>query len=161
MRALLRNRIAGLVLRLILGAIFIYASHDKLTGSQHFADAVDNYHLLPRPILNAFAILLPWVELVTGMCLITGVLAPAGSLLSALLYAMFIAAMVSAISRGLNIDCGCFNLGAASEKVSWAHAALRVVGLIAGLVAFASSRTLDWPLAWLTGQRASAEHSER
>ncbi len=136
-----------LVLRLALGGVFIYASYDKLGGSQLFVDAVENYRLLPRPLLHPFAILLPWVQFVTGICLVAGALVPGAALVSAGMYAMFIAAMASAIVRGLDISCGCFNLAEEGQKLALASLWPRVAGLIASIYVLAASGDTGRPLS--------------
>ncbi len=140
---------AALLSRLALGAVFIYASYDKLNGSQLFVDAVDNYRLLPRMLLHPFAIILPWVQFVTGICLVVGALVPAAALVSAGMYAMFLAAMASAIIRGLDISCGCFNLTDEGQRVAWGSLWPRALGLIASIYVMAASNVFEWPLSRL------------
>ena len=117
-RALTARRIA-FVLRLFLGGLLVYASHDKLFDPQPFANAVDNYQILPYSLVNLAAIVLPWIEMVTGLCLIAGVFAPGAGLVATGMFAVFTVALVSAVLRGLNINCGCFSLEEGAEKVSW------------------------------------------
>lgn len=135
--------------RLALGAVFIYASYDKLSGSQLFVDAVENYRLLPRVLLYPFAVILPWVQFVTGICLVAGALVSGAALVSAGLYAMFLAAMASAIIRGLDISCGCFNLTAEGQRVAWGSLWPRALGLIASIYVMAASNVFEWPLSRL------------
>ena len=60
------------IIRLGLGGVFIYASFDKIRYPDQFAQAVYNYHLLPDFLVNAFAVFLPWLELVSGLFLCLG-----------------------------------------------------------------------------------------
>ncbi|MCK4385442.1 MAG: DoxX family membrane protein [candidate division Zixibacteria bacterium] len=60
-----------LLFRLILGGIFIYASPDKITHPEQFAKIVYNYNILPHSLINIFAIIMPWMELICGFFLIT------------------------------------------------------------------------------------------
>lgn len=152
MRGIVTSRVLGLICRLALGAVFIWASHDKLHGSQAFADALDNYQILPRTTINAFALLLPWVQFVTGICLVAGWPAAGASFISAVLYATFLGAMISALVRGLNIECGCFNLDN-GEPVRWLGLWPRALGLLASLQALTSSYSLDWPVSLLVRKR--------
>lgn len=147
-RARLRRAVT-LAVRLALGAVFIYASQDKLAGSQLFVDAVDNYRLLPRPLLYPFAVILPWVQFLTGVCLVTGAFVPGAALLSAGMYAMFLLAMASAIVRGLDISCGCFNLEAQGQKVAWVSLWPRLAGLAGSVFVMAACGTFEWPLSRL------------
>ncbi|RJR43191.1 MAG: DoxX family membrane protein [Desulfobacteraceae bacterium] len=95
--------------RLVLGAIFIYASIDKILHPEAFAKAVFNYQILPHVFINATAIVLPWMELILGIFLIVGFLREGSVGLVTLLLLVFLGAMAFNLARGLNIDCGCFS----------------------------------------------------
>ncbi len=159
MRGLLRNTWLVLLARLVLGALFLYASYDKLGGSQMFADSIENYRLVPRWMINPMAIVLPWVQFIAGVCLLLGVFAPGAGLVSACLYAVFVGALVSALLRGLNIDCGCFTLTGEGERIRWFAVFPRVLGLAASLLVVWSSRNPDWPWSlWACrGERAAEQ----
>ena len=98
-----------LACRLVVGGIFIYASLDKLIHPQAFAQVIHNYHLVPYPLLHAFAHLLPVTELVIGTALVLGIQRRGAALVAAFLTVIFMAAIISALSRNLDISCGCFN----------------------------------------------------
>ncbi|MGB6376886.1 MAG: MauE/DoxX family redox-associated membrane protein, partial [Syntrophobacteria bacterium] len=54
----LTHPITALVLRMVLGCVFIYASLDKIRHPDLFAEAVYNYQLLPEVAVNLVAICL-------------------------------------------------------------------------------------------------------
>ena len=93
--------------RFILGLMFIYSSISKIADTAAFASAIDNYHILPYGIENIFAIVLPWLELIIGICLLSGIFVDGAALLAILLILMFIFAVSFAIMNGYNIECGC------------------------------------------------------
>ena len=63
-----------LALRLLLGAVFVYAAYTKLRQSWLlFALSIDSYQLLPEWAVFALARTLPWLELALGVLLIAGV----------------------------------------------------------------------------------------
>jgi uncharacterized membrane protein YphA (DoxX/SURF4 family) len=95
--------------RLVLGAVFIYACIDKIAHPDAFAKAVYNYQILPDIFINLTAIILPWLELILGIFLVTGVFREGSVSLSTLLLVVFMSAMVFNLARGLDIDCGCFS----------------------------------------------------
>ena len=68
----LTHPITALVLRTVLGCVFIYASLDKIRHPDLFAEAVYNYQLLPEVAVNLVAICLPWLELLSGSLLVLG-----------------------------------------------------------------------------------------
>lgn len=98
-----------LILRLILGAIFIAAGIPKILDTASFAGMVYNYQILPDPLINLTALVLPWLEVCTGVLVITGVWLPGAVIIYNGLLIAFIAALTFNIHRGLDISCGCFS----------------------------------------------------
>ena len=96
--------------RLILGYIFIYASIDKIIDPVSFSDVIDNYHITPVLLNNLFALFVPWLELIIGLCLIFNLKVHGASFLSIVLLLWFIFILTQAIYRGINVECGCFDL---------------------------------------------------
>ena len=138
-----------LALRLSAGAVLIYASYDKLLGAQAFADAVDDYRILPLALVNLTAVVLPWVELVTGLCLIAGLGTPGAGLVTTALAAVYCGALTSALLRGLDIGCGCFG-GGGDALLAWSDLWLRLALLAAGVQIAVAARFVDQPLAALS-----------
>jgi uncharacterized membrane protein YphA (DoxX/SURF4 family) len=104
-----------LISRLLLGGVFVYASFDKILHPWIFAEAVDNYQILPDALLNLTAILLPWLELCVGLLLILGVWLRGAVFTCNVLLALFFAALFFNFARGLDIDCGCFAASAGAS----------------------------------------------
>ncbi len=110
------------VVRLLLGLVFLYASVDKIIYPAAFAEVVHNYRLLPDFLINITAIVLPWIEFLLGLLLISGLWLPGVSFLSTLLMASFFAAIVFNAVRGLDVQCGCFTLSTdhnAQTRMAW------------------------------------------
>ncbi len=93
---------------LAAGAVFLYASIDKIHHPGAFAQAIANYRMVPMPLLHAFAWLLPMAEAIVGLALIVGWQRRGAALLAAAMTVMFIIAIATALARGLDISCGCF-----------------------------------------------------
>ncbi|TFG95165.1 MAG: DoxX family membrane protein [Calditrichales bacterium] len=106
----------SVVLRLILGGVFIFASWGKILSPAYFAVAVENYGLIPASLTNLVAVILPWLELYCGVLLVSGLWYRSAAAIIAFLNIIFIFAILYAIISGLAIDCGCFGGG---ETVSW------------------------------------------
>ena len=105
---------------LVVGAVLVLASLDKIAHPDRFADIVHDYDMLPLTLVNAFALALPMVEFVTGAALLVGVWRRAAGLLATGLTAMFMLAIAQALLRGLDIECGCFDVsGMSSTKAGW------------------------------------------
>jgi len=125
----LQNDHLGLIVRLAVGIIFIYASIDKIGDPAQFARIVYNYHLLPGELINIFALVLPWVEIVCGVFLIIGVYKEGSSLILNLMVLAFIIAIGINLIRGINLECGCFSVSSkAKESALWLL--IRDVGLL-------------------------------
>ncbi|MBN1276616.1 MAG: DoxX family membrane protein [Deltaproteobacteria bacterium] len=99
-------------LRLFMGAVWLYASYEKILYPHEFSQAVYNYQILPDIMVNLAALILPCLELLMGLCLITGIWLPGAAVLSTGLMSVFIAALVFNRIRGLDIHCGCFSVEA-------------------------------------------------
>lgn len=105
--------------RVVLGSIFIFAAIEKIAQPEEFAKNISYYRLLPISVVNLFAIVLPWVELLAGLSLIAGLVTRGSSLVISSLLGLFIVAIAISIARGLDISCGCFGTTTA-RKVGWA-----------------------------------------
>ena len=97
-----------LVFRVILGAMLLYASFDKIANPSDFAVDIANYLMIPFAFSNLLAIVLPWVELYVGACLLLGIFVDGASLLTMGMMVVFLIALSQATIRGLDIECGCF-----------------------------------------------------
>jgi uncharacterized membrane protein YphA (DoxX/SURF4 family) len=134
MKKLLDNHWFVVVCRLALGAVFIYASIDKIGHPAAFAKQVYNYQMLPVMASNLFAMSLPWMELFAGLALVIGVFKGESSLLLNILLVVFIAAISVNLYRGVNLDCGCFSTSGEGRSIGAVTVAQDVVLLLAGLV---------------------------
>jgi len=110
-----RSRVPRLLLllgRLVLGGVFVYAAYAKLRDPWIlFAMSIDSYRMLPTWAVNTIARMLPWVEMLIGVLLLTGWLLRWVSAAATALLVVFVGAMIWAQVHGLSIDCGCFGVG--------------------------------------------------
>ena len=118
-----------LVIRLILGALFLYAGSTKIADPTAFAGDIAAYRILPYFGNYLAAAIIPWIEAFCGILLIVGFRTRAAALLAIFLLLVFAAALASTIVRGLDIDCGCFRH--AGEKTSAWTALVRDALLLA------------------------------
>ncbi|MDO9547855.1 MAG: MauE/DoxX family redox-associated membrane protein [Candidatus Marinimicrobia bacterium] len=108
-----------ILIRLVLGFLFLYASLDKIIYPQKFAEIIYNYRLLPVELLNICAIIVPWIEAFIGVSLLMGIRIETSAFMLSGITVFFIVMIISAIARGLDIECGCFSLDAEGSLVSW------------------------------------------
>jgi len=96
-------------IRLVMAGVFIYASIDKIIHPDLFAQAVYNYQVLPGYLVNLTALILPWLELTLGACLLINRWMAGTSALAAGLMTLFVGLTLFNLTRGLDISCGCFS----------------------------------------------------
>ena len=133
MTNLLGNKYFLLAIRIVLGLVFIFAAIFKASEPELFARSIANYKLLPIFLVNIFAIILPWIELCAGLLLIFGVSVKENSAILSGLLSVFILAIIISLTRGLDIECGCF--GTVDGAKVGVQKILENIGLlIAGLI---------------------------
>jgi uncharacterized membrane protein YphA (DoxX/SURF4 family) len=107
-----RRRMLALILRIVLGCVWLYAAYAKFRESWLvFAMSIDAYRMLPQWAVLAVARSLPWIELAIGILLVAGLALRYVSIAGAAILSVFFCVMAVARSRGLGIDCGCFGPG--------------------------------------------------
>jgi uncharacterized membrane protein YphA (DoxX/SURF4 family) len=126
-----------LICRIVLGGIFIFASLDKIAHPAEFAKAIGNYHVLPFGLENLLALTLPWLELLAGVALITGVMVDGAAIMVILMNIVFIFAISQALARGISIECGCFSVTTEGGDNIGLQTIIRDIGyLIMGFIVF-------------------------
>ncbi len=121
--------------QLALGLLFVVAALPKLADPPSFAHMIYNYRLLPGTLVNVFALVLPWLELLAGVALLLGLWTRASAALTGLLLVVFVGAVSVNLLRGNAIECGCFDVRAAGKSVAERLAdmrwdALRDIGML-------------------------------
>ena len=96
--------------RWILGLTFIYASYYKILFPAEFAKIIYGYDLFPAALINLIAIIVPSLELVLALALISGVYTRSAALIVTALLVVFIILLSINLIRGHEFDCGCFAL---------------------------------------------------
>lgn len=120
MKTEIRDRIY-LILRWLVAIIFIFAGITKALNPETFARDIDNYRMLPYLLATIMAIILPWLEILCGIFLITRKWEKGAAVTLFVLTSMFLIAMSTAIVRGLDITCGCFAMTAEGTKVGYSR----------------------------------------
>lgn len=140
----------GQVSRLILSILFIFAGWAKLEDPTLFALQVRHYDLVTDPWVAAVALFLPWLEVLCGLGLWSR-RSQGGALLGLTgMLLVFLFALISAWSRGLNIDCGCF--GDAVDRGAY----LGTIVMDVALLAMVGSYFVYWFRAW--GGRGGSDY---
>jgi uncharacterized membrane protein YphA (DoxX/SURF4 family) len=117
--------------RIFLGGVFAWAGWVKIAEPQGFASIIGNYQLLPGPLVNPLAVLLPWIEILCGVLLIVGAWVDGSLLIVNALMVVFMAALVSTWIRGIDVDCGCFSVATTEHGADYLTDIIRDAVLLA------------------------------
>lgn len=122
-----------LAARWYLGAIFIFAAVGKIADPYSFAVSIASYQIIPNALVNLMAIILPWFEIVVGALLVLGIQSRAQALAINGMMVMFTAAIIMALSKDLQMQCGCFASEEAAADISimtvWRDLAWLAIGV--------------------------------
>ena len=131
--------------QLLLGVVFVYAGAVKMMDPLAFADSIASFKILSVILINPLALSLPLLEILTGLMLAIAVsrklsavsggqpngngslftahrslaLCRLGALSVMILCSIFCLALLSALLRGLHVDCGCLGGGKPSILKTW------------------------------------------
>jgi putative oxidoreductase len=100
--------LVALAFRLYLGSLFIYASLYKINYTAEFAETIASYQLVPYWGVNLLAVILPWIELISGILLIIGIRTRTVSAVIGCLLILFTLGILYNLALGSEISCGCF-----------------------------------------------------
>jgi uncharacterized membrane protein YphA (DoxX/SURF4 family) len=106
--AMIRHRWLLFLFRVIVGGVFIWAGALKIADPLGFAQSIKNYQVVPPGLAFLIAVVLPWVEVLSGAFLIIGVFKRSSALLISLLLIGFIGLVALALVRGIDTSCDCF-----------------------------------------------------
>ncbi|MHC5111992.1 MAG: DoxX family protein [Planctomycetota bacterium] len=107
-----------LVVRLIIGLMFLWMGYVKIQDPATFLKLINQYEVVSFPLfINSAAIVLPWIELVAGMCLLLGVLVRGAALAALIMLSVFTPAILfralammdetGMAFMAIEFDCGC------------------------------------------------------
>lgn len=134
-----------------LGGLFLYAAYDKILHPADFARIVYHYQLVGPSqwvgpwAANLLAVTLPWIEVVLGLALVTGVWRREAAAVTGALLVVFVVAVSAALARGIDLEnCGCFSVGG-EGRAAGIKLILGDLALLAGaaLLAFVRPSTAE------------------
>ena len=97
-----------MLLRWGVGLVFVTASLHKISSPAAFAQIVYSYDVFPAVTINLIAIIMPFIELTTGLALIIGLYPRAAAAIVNALLVAFAFVIAFNLLRGHAFDCGCF-----------------------------------------------------
>jgi protein-disulfide isomerase len=149
---------AATAARLLLAGVWVWAGVAKIGDPAAAVRAVRAYRLLPEWLAQGVGYGLPFLELTLAALLLAGLATRLAAAVSAALLVVFLAGVVSAAARGLQIECGCFGGGgdlAAGQSTAYTGEIVRDAALL--LVALALAR---WPRGRLAADAAVRARAE-
>lgn len=112
--------IAATLLRLACGFLLAGASLDKLGDAAGFLGLIKEcYFFIPDPIQPLTAVVIPWLEFFTGLCLIFGFRWRAAALVFCGLMAVYTLAISWDVLHGIDCSCGCFSKDTGEKMTGW------------------------------------------
>ena len=122
----------GLVARLIVGVVDIWAGLAKFSDPAGNVRQVRAFRILPEAVVPTVGHALPTVELIIGTALLLGLFTRAFAVLASLFFIAFIIGIAAAWARGMEINCGCFGSSGvpADPQRQYAIDIARDVGLL-------------------------------
>lgn len=119
------------ILHLFFGGLFLYAGTVKALEPMVFLDDVRSFALLPDPYAAMLAMFLPWLEILAGLAVLTGLGRRGGLLILNASLLIFLVAIAIAWSRGTDIRCGCFGGGNEASASNYLELIIRDFTLLA------------------------------
>ncbi|MCI0512162.1 DoxX family membrane protein [candidate division KSB1 bacterium] len=119
LNAIIRNRYLFILFRGLVGFIFVYAGLEKIAAPAEFARVIYHYRILPWELVHLMAIILPWIELLTGLCLWLGLWIEGTSALMLGMLMLFSIAIGINLIRGVDLACGCHTPLGLSDKTNF------------------------------------------
>jgi putative oxidoreductase len=106
------RRVAAIVGRLALAAVFLWAAYTKLRDPwMVFAMEIDAMHIVPGTAVELAARTMPWFELMLGVLLVTGIQMRYVATVATALLVCFFSVLLFLYFKGFQGDCGCFGPG--------------------------------------------------
>ena len=124
------TRIGEWLTRLALAGVFLAAAAPKIADPLAFATAIANYRVFPDGLLHVIATVVPALELVGALAVLTGWRLRGGAMLLGGLLLAFTVLLAASLARGLDLDCGCFGRAEQVEPIGPLHL-LRNTALLA------------------------------
>jgi uncharacterized repeat protein (TIGR02543 family) len=147
MLSVLRSSYTSLVFRLVLGGIFIFAGFAKIHTINALISEIDQYKILPPVLGSLYGHVLPYLEIITGMLLVLGIVLRITAGIASLMLISFTVSKIAALAMHLNIQtCNCFGL--ARPLLSNQSLAIDIVMLLlaAQIIVFRNELlSIPWP----------------
>ena len=120
-------------LRILIGLMFIVSGVLKLSNVEAFKYTLLSLNFFNSNILNIFSYLIPVIEVILGILLALGIFIRFAAIHINLMVIIFAFVTYYAVSRNLNLSCGCFG-GLWDMKFSWYHLLFLLLVFVLNLI---------------------------
>lgn len=117
-RPLFLRKTVTIILRFLLGGVFLFSGLAKIFSPISFVEALSQYPFLTDGYLHLLALLIPALEYLLGFCLLLGLYQRKVILTLMGLILIFSGALFYQLLAGNSVACGCFG-GFIPEPDGW------------------------------------------
>ncbi|MGE5611450.1 MAG: MauE/DoxX family redox-associated membrane protein [Bacillota bacterium] len=135
-----------IAVRLALGITLLVSALPKILRPYDFLGNIYEYQLVGPTGGMIVAMILPWLELLLGVCLIGGLFLGGSLFTAAALMIVFTAVQSSALHRSLPISCGCFGTTGAISYGTLLRTALLLLAAATGCLCLITLRPPPAPI---------------
>lgn len=121
----------AILLRILLGLVFLYAGIVKASASESFALALVPFTIIPEGWTDAVAMTLAVTEIIAGLLILLPRVHRLGSLVILCLALLFSGVLSWALSNNIIVSCGCFGEDTAPSAAKMQLAIARDIGIAA------------------------------
>lgn len=130
--------------RICVGLVFVLAAAQKLLHWRLLPGVIGNYRLLPTRAVGPVTALLPPLEMLLAISLLSGQFKPWSAAATVAVLMVFAAAIAVNVARGrIRIDCGC-GQNFLVQHLSWALVARNFMLAALLLPSLAADSSLPW-----------------
>ena len=122
--------------RLVIGSVLIFAAVPKIINPLDFAFSLSGYQLFPKSLLPFIAVIVPYMELIIGIMILTGYKIEGALVIAMGMFTLFIFSLLWAISLDLDINCGCYGQELGEKSNLWLRVGEDVIYLLACIIIF-------------------------
>ncbi len=106
--------------KVALGVLFLFSSITKITNPAKMMDSIEAYKMVPHMFVSPMALVIPWLQVIAGLFLLLDIFVQSSAVIISGLLLVYTVAIAQAFARGMQIECGCFDLIEWMElKVGW------------------------------------------
>ena len=106
------------VIRIILGLVLIFSGIAKIADPSKAVNLMLEFKIIPESLILIIISVLPVLEILTGMLLVTGMYPKLASISALALFFGFFLISIYGTIIGLNSDCGCFG-SVIKSRIGW------------------------------------------